>query len=88
MYIQRYYADKEQRLQRPALCHIDLLQLCGIFTQEKDTTMPELGMNQGNFFLILNMICWEIVLLKSRHGRLNPQNMNKNGPVVFEKIVF
>jgi hypothetical protein len=34
------------------------------------------------------MICWEIALLKSRHGRLNPQNMKKNGPVVFEIIVF
>ena len=31
------------------------------------------------------MICWETVSLKSRHGRLNPQNMKKNGPVVFEK---
>ncbi len=27
-------------------------------------------------------------ILKSREGRLNPQNMKKNGQVVFEKIVF
>jgi hypothetical protein len=39
-------------------------------------------------FLVLNLICWENVFLKDRHGRLNPQNMKKNGPVFFEKIVF
>jgi hypothetical protein len=39
-------------------------------------------------FLVLTLICWENVFLKGRHGRLNPQNMKKNGPVVFEKIVF
>jgi hypothetical protein len=34
------------------------------------------------------LICWKIVFLKSRPRRLNHQNVKKNGPVVFEKILF
>ncbi len=41
-----------------------------------------------NFFGINFDLLGKCIFKKGRHGRLNPQNIKKNGPVLFEKIVF
>ncbi len=42
-------------------------------------------LNADTYYGINIMICWEIVLLKIRNGRLNPQNQNMKKNVFCKK---